>query len=184
MIIDTRSPLQIEKSTNFATPIIESEMLDDHKSYHEEITGEEAEKRLKKCCTHGYLTRYSKQRPTSSLGKDPYVLTVYRKAPNDEVIRHFPIIFEKGKEYRISDRPFKSLQEMLGHYEEHRIDPALKKIGRAVTEDEYEELIQQEVNGRQEAPGPVQPLENGLPQPNAPEDHEPMPQNQVYTCGG
>jgi hypothetical protein len=52
---------------------------------------------------------------------------------------HFKIIIEDdgghkidGKQLRVDD-----IQSLLQHYEHNRIDPALRSIGKAYTEDEY-----------------------------------------------
>lgn len=108
--------------------------MDEHPSYHGEISGEEAGERLKICCTHGYLTRYSEN-------SQRYVLSVYQKFPHKEVTKHFPITFTNNggqNMYQISsDEEPKGLQAMLTHYEKSRIDPALQNIGSCVSLDEY-----------------------------------------------
>ena len=179
------------------TALQESKIMDDHDSYHEEISGEEAVRRLRMCSNHGYLTRYKK---TSSREDDTYILTVFRNAPSGEVIRHFKIIFDNGpnKVYRINDRKFGSLQEMLDHYEQHRIDPALKKIGKAVTENDYVQKLQKENAQQLEAKPPddnlVVPVRNAAnvpPEDNPPAgegehvniDMDPRPQGQIPQAG-
>ena len=115
-------------------PKTKREMMDEHPSYHGAISGEEAEKRLKICCTHGYLTRYSEN-------SQCYVLSVYQEFPHEEVVKHFPITFTSNggqKMYKISsDEEPKGLQAMLTYYECNRIDPALKNIGGCVSLQEY-----------------------------------------------
>ncbi len=112
----------------------ENEMMDEHPSYHEEITGDEAEKRLKLCSNHGYLTRHSKKNQS-------YVLSVHKQTGLEDVFKHFPILFTNGdsKMYQIGVgcKEFANLLEMLNFYERNRIDPSLKSIGTHVTEDEY-----------------------------------------------
>ncbi len=114
----------------------EHEMMDEHPSYHEQITGKEAEKRLQRCTEHGYLTRYSKI-------NQYYVLSVCRKTVSGATLKHFRIVFKNNghcKEYQIgekTEKTFQSLLEMLNYYEKNRIDPALNNIGQPVTEDEY-----------------------------------------------
>ena len=108
--------------------------MDEHNSYHQAITGKEAEKRLKKCGSHCYLTRYSENRKR-------YMLTVYQKKPT-YVMKHFEIFFEHleaHKVYKIDgkDQEFDGIGAMLHHYENSRIDPALKNIGRSVSENDY-----------------------------------------------
>ncbi len=120
-----------------------NEMMDEHASYHEEITGDEAEKRLKLCSTHGYLTRHSKENQS-------YVLSVHKQTDSDNLFKHFPIHFTNGdrKMYQIGERgkEFVNLLEMLNFYERTRIDPSLKSIGAIVTEDDYCRRKQEENN--------------------------------------
>ena len=114
-------------------------MMDDHDSYHQAITGEEAEQRLKMCGDHCYLTRYSE-------AKECYMLTIYKKKPNMRV-KHFQISFEHTEHHRIykiegKAEEFSGIKEMLAHYENNRIDPAFRTIGRPITEQELEEVRQ------------------------------------------
>ncbi|XP_064382002.1 uncharacterized protein LOC135330943 isoform X2 [Halichondria panicea] len=121
----------------------ENEMMDEHPSYHEEITGDEAEKRLKLCSNHGYLTRHSKKNQS-------YVLSVHKQTGLEDVFKHFPILFTNGnsKMYQIGVgcKEFANLLEMLNFYERNRIDPSLKSIGTHVTEDEYHRREQERNN--------------------------------------
>ncbi len=121
---------------------IDDEIMDEHPSYHEEITGEEAEKRLQRCTNHGYLTRHS-------IKNQHYILSVCKENPAGFVFKHFPIIFNiEGchKKYRIGQkgRVFNNLKEMLEFYENNRIDPALNKIGQCVTENDYVNKIRED----------------------------------------
>ncbi len=105
--------------------------MEEHSSYHQSIPGVEAERRLKKSgLGHCYLTRYSEQ-------DGCYKLTIYKKQRPLDVFKHFLISTGhcriQGKEER-----FESIQELLEHYENNRIDPALKTIGKNYTEEEYE----------------------------------------------
>ncbi len=109
------------------------ELMDEHISYQQAITGKEAYKRLKRSSSgHCYLTRYSESRQC-------YVLSVYQKKPNN-VTKHFKIIFFKSSQgnevYKIEgkDEKFNGLEAMLTHYENNRIDPALGNIGRFIPE--------------------------------------------------
>ena len=109
--------------------------MDPHESYHHAITGAEAEKRLRGCGNHCYLTRYSEERKC-------YMLSVYQKMPN-HVMKNFQITFqhydENDKMYKIEGKTkeFGGLQEMLRYYEQKPIDPAFSNIGRCITEQEY-----------------------------------------------
>ena len=108
-------------------------MMGDHISYHECITGEEAEKRLKHFAGHCYLTRYSKVHKS-------YMLSVYKKERNGDTKRHFKIIVEKEKKVRIErkEKSFDNIQELLNYYEKARIDEALIHIGKKFTKEEYD----------------------------------------------
>ena len=118
-----------------AVTVSEQHIIEDHNAYHRAITGKEAEKRLKKCGSHCYLTRYSDKHKC-------YVLTVYEKNPNN-VMKHFEIAFEHfggRKEYKLKGKEnevFDGIGAMLHHYETHTFDPALTNIGRCITEQEY-----------------------------------------------
>lgn len=145
-----------------------NELMDEHKSYHEEITGIEAEKRLKLCSSHGYLTRHSKE-------NQHYILSVCKETATDYIFKHFPIVFTNDgthKEYRIGERGkvFKSLQEMLQFYERSRIGPALKTIGQCVTEREYIEEMRAQAQPQppaQAAPAQAAPVQAAPVQPPA-----------------
>ena len=109
----------------------EEKMLPDHPGYHESITGEEAERRLKSFGRNGYLTRYSKD-------KQSYFLSVFsQQIPEDEIM-HFKIIVKK-KQPRIDGKmkEFDDIKKLLKHYEENRIDPGLKTIGQKCTLEEF-----------------------------------------------
>ncbi len=126
----------------------ETEMIGEHQSYHERITGEEAERRLKLFDRHCYLTRFSKN-------SDCYVLSVYQRQRPDDIAIHFEIVINQNGKLNIKGktREFDDIRQLLRHYEQHRIDPALKNIGRICTQQEYElaeERHQQEVRRRQE----------------------------------
>ena len=111
----------------------EGEMLGEHPGYHQEITGEQAEQRLRKCGGHCYLTRFSKKRGY-------YVLSVHEhRKPLKPVIKHFKIVIHKNGGTKIEGKSntFRGIQPLLEHYEKNRIDPAMSSIGNAYTEDEY-----------------------------------------------
>ena len=106
-------------------------MIEDHASYHRAITGEEGEKRLKKHGGSCYLTRYSES-------QECYILTVYESASNP-VKKHFAIEKSDTGEHKIRGKSmtFSGIQQLLEYYEQNTIDPALRSIGKAYTEDEY-----------------------------------------------
>lgn len=113
--------------------VTEERMMDEHVSYHSVINSREAKKRLKARGDHCYLTRYSEKRRS-------YVLSVYKKRPQ-KVCLHFEISIEnKGcrKVYKIKGltKEFNKIEDLLKHYEGTRIDPALKSIGRCISEAE------------------------------------------------
>lgn len=108
-----------------------------HDSFHKALTGKEAVERLKICgSNHCYLTRYSE-------AKKCYRLTVYKKEQK-ETVKHFQLSIEKKGEgeqkvYKIDGKTaiFSSIHEMLQHYENKQIDPAILTIGQFVTEQQY-----------------------------------------------
>ncbi len=150
----------------------DSEFLDEDPSYHEEITGKEAEKRLKLCTDHGYLTRHSNK-------NQHYILSVCKKTADDYVCKHLPIVFKNDgarKEYRIGEKgkAFNGLQEMLRFYERYRIDPALTSIGVCVTESEYTRKKEEENVPRPQAQptSVLNPPLNRNPTPRALEEQQ------------
>ncbi len=109
-------------------------MLPEHKAFHHTITQIEAEKRLKRkgdCCC--YLTRYSRT-------NECYILSVYQSRPTS-TMKHFKIEKDGNGKYKIKRKEliFDTIEELLEHYENNSIDPALKNIGKKYTEDEYME---------------------------------------------
>ena len=108
----------------------ESEEMGEHDSYHQAITRKEALRRLKKCTEHGYLTRYCEEQKC-------YVLSVHQKLPNG-VFKEFKIECENSV-YCIygKSKKFNNIGELLEYYEEKRIDPALKNIGKYITEKNF-----------------------------------------------
>ena len=67
-------------------------MIGEHESYHQEIKGEEATRRLKQHGGHCYLTRYSGDR-------ECYILSVYEGQipPSNPVIKHFKVVVQGGR---------------------------------------------------------------------------------------
>ena len=110
----------------------QSIIMEEDNSYHQAIIGKEAERRLKMCGDHCYLTRYSERRSA-------YVLSVlYQKNST----KHFKISVNNSgihEVYKIEgkDKEFGRIRELLDHYEKNRMDPAFPTIGRHITEKEY-----------------------------------------------
>lgn len=125
------------QATRITKVIPRKEMMEEHSSYHQSISGDEAERRLRERGRHCYLTRYS-------TNHKKYVLTVFEPQMTSDVIKHFIIAIDENRRYRIEgeDFDFESIQDLLHHYEDSRIDPALKVIGRNYTEDDYKEFEQ------------------------------------------
>ena len=122
----------------------EERMAGEHRSYHDAITGDEAERRLEQHGGHCYLTRYSQIRGC-------YVLSVYKQHRLTSAVKdHYEIVIESRKKYRIKGKTktFDSIQSLLGYYEQNRIDPTLRSIGLAYTEDEYEQAQEAERQGK------------------------------------
>ncbi|XP_064385794.1 putative mediator of RNA polymerase II transcription subunit 26 isoform X2 [Halichondria panicea] len=133
---DLAAPQHDQRSKIFskvlATIVEPREMIIKHRSYHNEISGEEAEKRLRVFSNHHYLTRYSEN-------KKCYILSV---CASDEDLQ-----FEKTKHFqlKLSDqgikiqekKRFADLEEMLNYYETNRLDTAFPRIGVCLTEDDY-----------------------------------------------
>lgn len=120
--------------------IKERKTLKEHPAYHEQISGQEAERRLNKSGGHSYLTRYSKEH-------ECYILSVYEQQRHSEpTICHFKIVIEDNGERRIDGKEaaFQDIHSLLGHYEVERIDPALRTIGKAYTKAEYTRMQEME----------------------------------------
>ena len=112
-------------------------MLGEHPSYHQSITSDEAEHRLQKCGGHCYLTRFSES-------NERYILSVYQDIPT-YTIKHYRITVERGDIYiEGKKRYFDSIRELLAFYENNRIDPAFKTIGRQYAEDEYIQSLRED----------------------------------------
>ena len=107
-------------------------MMEEHSSYHNAITGEEAILRLKNSGhPHCYLTRYS-------LSTSVYVLTVYKKERPADVEEHYPLNIENNKrKIEGKENDYASLAELLHYYEHARINPSLPYIGHNYTLEEY-----------------------------------------------
>ena len=115
-------------------------MIGEHPSYHQAITGMEIERRLEEAGGHRYLTSYSKEHKC-------YVLSVfeYKTPPSDSAIEHFQIeIASNTGMLRVQNKTqsFDDISSLLRYYERNRIDPALRTIGEAYTEEEYKRVEQ------------------------------------------
>ena len=105
--------------------------MGEHESYHENITGKEAEKRLKKLKKRSYLTRYSEI-------EESYILTVFEPRTPKYVIQHYKIIIENGRcNIDGKERDFENIDELLIYYERNRIHNAFKNIGQKYTLAEH-----------------------------------------------
>lgn len=110
-------------------------MIGEHPSYHQAITGAEAEHRLKQRGGHCYLIRYSKKNRC-------YVLSVYKEQRSlQPEIEHFEIIVGENGKHSIEGKveAFDSIESLLEYYEQNRINPSLSSIGREYT---YQEAVE------------------------------------------
>jgi hypothetical protein len=99
-------------------------MIGEHPSYHQAITGDEAELRLRRFGGHCFLTRYSEK-------KKHYILSTFKNLKPTPVIRHFKIIKKHGRVHIEGIvKTHDDLQALLTYYQEHRVNPAVKSIGR------------------------------------------------------
>ena len=108
----------------------ENNMMGEHTSYHNQITPQEAMNRLKKSGRrHCYLTYFNRE-------QQKYMLAVYEK--QERVEMHYPIIIRGGM-HKLEGKPdsFNSIDELLQHYTENRVDPALSRIGENYTLKAY-----------------------------------------------
>ena len=128
-------------------------MITQHRSYHNEISGEEAKKRLRVFGDHHYLTRYSENWKF-------YVLSVYMSDEDleTEKFKHYKLKVS-GEGIRILDHKlFESLEIMLKYYEHNRLDPAFPRIGVCLTENDYKIRVR-EIRGQQPNPDPAPHIE-------------------------
>ncbi len=135
---DSDTILQI--SQVLATLVKPNKTFTENKSYHNEISGEEAVKRLKVFGDLCYLTRHSEYWKC-------YVLSVCwnDKTLGNEKLRHFKMNFS-DKGIRLIDGNhewFESLEKLLNHYEKNRLDPAFPTIGKCITEDDYKAKVKE-----------------------------------------
>ena len=122
----------IRSSGVYREVIKEEDLMEEHSSHHNAITGEEAINRLKHSgLPHCYLTRYSQD-------KLIYVLTVYWKQRPMDVEEHFHLRTEEGRCKIVGKRQeFESIEKLLEHYEKHRISPSLPTIGKNYEFEDY-----------------------------------------------
>ena len=107
--------------------------IDDHNSYHDVISGEEAVKRLKKSGGNAYLTRFS-------VRNGVYVITVLKQGR----VGNFRLQINKSNlrnKYAVygMEQKFNSLEGLLRYYETTRIHPMFENIGRPYTLREHAE---------------------------------------------
>lgn len=123
-------------------------MLGEHDAHHQNIKGDEAERRLEEYGKDCYLTRYSDHHRS-------YVLTVCKRQCPNNVIKHFTIKVKKKGECRIEEKGnkeyFKDIKKLLSHYRKFRIDPAIDKIGQPYTEREFFRKEEMKMNRKQKA---------------------------------
>ena len=125
--------------------MVEDKIMGEHKSYHERITGEEAERRLRSRGRNGYLTRYSK-------AEKSYVLTVFKEQTPEDVVMHLKIIiFGDRNQHKIEGKTnaFADIRTLLEHYEQNRIDPALRTIGTRYTLEDFNQREREEKERRE-----------------------------------
>ena len=123
-------------------------MITKHRSYHNEICGKEAVKRLRVFGDHHYLTRFSENRKC-------YILSVCTSDEDlqFEKIKHFQLkLSDQGIKIQ-EKKQFEDLEEMLKYYETSRLDTAFPRIGDCLTEDDYRarvrEIREQQVQQQQ-----------------------------------
>ena len=107
-------------------------MMGEHPAYHQSIAGDDAVRRLKRQGGHCYLTRYSKVH-------ECYVLSVLQhQKPMEPVVEHFALAIKNGG-IKVAGKykTFDNIGALLQYYEHNRIDPGIKSIGQALTEDDY-----------------------------------------------
>ncbi|XP_064385789.1 uncharacterized protein LOC135334501 isoform X2 [Halichondria panicea] len=114
------------------------EMITENRSYHNEISGIEAIKRLKvfrNCC---YLTRYSEIQKC-------YILSVCMSDEDlqNEIYKHFELKVSDEGIRILEHRPFANLVELLTHYENNRLGSAFPTIGKCITLNAYRERVRE-----------------------------------------
>lgn len=121
-----------QQSVHLAMAVASRDMMGEHKSYHQSISGVEARRRLRawgvQCC---YLTRYSERWKS-------YVLSVHQKQKPRSITKHFKIII-KNRRHRIDGKEdeFGKIATLLEYYEQNRLDPAFETIGQAYSFQEF-----------------------------------------------
>lgn len=106
-----------------------------HKSYHEFITGSEAETILKAYNHTCYLTRFSEQQMK-------YVLSVaFKKKDGSFAYKHFQIVKNHGTStFKIegAEKSFNSVEKMLEYYQHNALTPIITHIGKPCFKKESE----------------------------------------------
>ncbi len=113
-------------------------MITEHESYHNEISGIEAMKRLKVFGNRCYLTRYSEFQKC-------YILSVCMSDEDfqTEIYKHFELkVSDEGIQI-LEHKPFANLVEMLKHYENNRLSSAFPTIGKCITPNAYRERVKE-----------------------------------------
>ena len=149
------------------------EMMGEHSSYHQNIPGDEAERRLKQFNAHCYLTCFSNH-------QNCYMLSVFKQQRPTDVMRHFKIIIKDDRKHLIEgkDEEFDDISQLLAHYEDHRIDPALKNIGTNYKEELYLQAENGELPGGEMGPGG----EGGAGGERVAVERPPRPEEQQKKC--
>ena len=125
----------MQRTADITKAMNQKDMMEEHSSYHNSIPGEEAVRRLKLHGRHCYLTRYSEHQKS-------YILSVYQRDKPRDIVKHFEIVKGANARYKIKGQDdvqdFKSIEELLEHYEHTRIHPSLGTIGENCTKEEYD----------------------------------------------
>ena len=106
--------------------------MGEHPSYHQVITRDEAERRLRQRGGRCYLTRYTEKHKS-------YVLSVYEHRRPQDSIQHFKLAFKEEGRMQVGGTGmiFDNIQSLLEHYEQNRLNYNFKNIGQAYTESDY-----------------------------------------------
>ncbi len=124
-------------SQQLAVAVGPEETITKNDSYHNEISGDEAIKRLKVFGEICYLTRHSEFWGC-------YVLSVCwndKDLTDEGKFRHYKMTLS-GNEVEIQKgKRYESLDKMLEYYKKNRIDPAFPNVGRCITQDDYKKKV-------------------------------------------
>ena len=119
-ISEMQGTVNLSKATNPRISVVTGP------SYHGNISGREAEKRLHESTGHCHLTRYS-------LKRDCYVLSVQFTKGVINDTKHFKIVDDKTTSLETDGNKveFDSFEYLLNHYKNHPLTPeANSTIGR------------------------------------------------------